>query len=199
MSKEQEIKIKINKESARIFEAPEENTTPAFAENETEKEKIFQSWKIGLILFLRACFFDADFRASSGRCAARFRQSHSFFGGILLTALFWILAALKNGSVKIPKSALLISCGAIVSVWLASALSSGNAGLSLAGKLYDLDTFSMFFAASLALFFGSMFFQSEKRAFVFYLLLFFSAFIAFAFQFFHLIFGINIIPFNIFP
>ena len=89
------------------------------------------------------------------------------FGGILLTAFFWILSAIVKGSVKVPKSALLISCGAIVLVWLASALSSGNAGLSLAGKLYDLDTFSMFFAASLALFFGSMFFQSEKELLVF--------------------------------
>ena len=85
------------------------------------------------------------------------------FGGILLTAFFWILAALKNGSVKIPKSALLISCLAVVLVWLVSALLSGNTGLSLAGKLYDLDTFSVFFAAGLALFFGSIVFQPEKE------------------------------------
>ena len=121
-----------------------------------------------------------------------------FFGGILLTAFFLILSAFKR-SVKIPKSALLISCGAAVLVWLTSALLSGNASLSLAGKLYDLDTFSMFFASSLALFFGSMFFQSEKRVFVFYFLLFLSAIFAFLFQFLHLVFGINIIPFNIFP
>ena len=121
------------------------------------------------------------------------------FGGILLTAFFWILSAIQRGSVKIPKSALLISCLAVVLVWLVSALFSGNAGLSLAGKLYDLDTFSVFFAASLALFFGSMIFQSEKRAFVFYLLLFCSAFVVFLFQLLHLVFGINIIPFNIFP
>ena len=57
------------------------------------------------------------------------------FGGILLTAFFWILSAIVKGSVKVPKSALLISCGAIVLVWLASALSSGNAGLSLAGEI----------------------------------------------------------------
>ena len=123
----------------------------------------------------------------------------SFFGGILLTAFFWILSAIVKGSVKVPKSALLISCLAVVLVWLASALFSGNAGLSLAGKLYDLDTFSVFFAASLALFFGSIIFQSEKKAFIFYLLLFCSAFVVFLFQLLHLVFGINIIPFNIFP
>ena len=205
MSKEQEIKIKINKESARIFETPgiserpEESVAPAFVAGKTQKKrKFFNPGKLAAF-FLRPCFSDADFRRSSSRRPARFRQNHSFFGGILLTAFFWILSAIQRGSVKIPKSALLISCGAIVLIWLASALSSGNAGLSLAGKLYDLDTFSVIFAASLALFFGSMIFQSEKRAFVFYLTLFCSSFVVFLFQLLRLVFGINIIPFNIFP
>ena len=57
MSKEQEIKIKINKESARIFETPgiseraEESVAPAFVAGKTQKEKVFQFGKIGNFLF----------------------------------------------------------------------------------------------------------------------------------------------------
>ena len=106
-----------------------------------------------------------------------------FFGDILLTAFFLILSAFKKGNVKIPKSALLISCGAVVLVWLASALLSGNASLSLAGKLYNLDTFSMFFASSLALFFGSIIFQSEKEFLFFIFCCFYRLFLRFCFNF----------------
>lgn len=176
VNEEIEIKIKINKE-----------------------KKFFNPEKLTAFFFYALVFLMPIFALPLAVAPLASGKAILLFGGILLTAFFWILSAIAKGSVKIPKSALLISCLAVVLVWLASALSSGNAGLSLAGKLYDLDTFSVFFAASLALFFGSIIFQSEKRAFVFYLLLFFSAFVVFAFQFFHLVFGINIIPFNIFP
>ena len=206
MSKEQEIKIKINKESARIFETPgiserpEESVAPAFATGKTQKErKFFNPEKLAAFFFYALVFLMPIFAVPLVVAPLASGKAILLFGGILLTAFFWILAALKNGSVKIPKSALLISCLAVVLVWLVSALLSGNTGLSLAGKLYDLDTFSMFFAAGLALFFGSIVFQPEKRAFVFYLLLFCSSSIVFLFQLLHLVFGINIIPFNIFP
>lgn len=200
INEEKEIKIKIKKENARIFEKPEENMASAFpAGSAKEEKKFFNPEKLATFFFYALVFLMPIFALPLAVAPLASGKAILFFGGILLTAFFWILAALQKGSVKIPQSALLISCAAVVLVWLASALSSGNASLSLAGKLYDLDTFSVFFAASLALFFGSMIFQSEKRAFVFYLLLFLSSFIAFAFQFFHLIFGINIIPFNIFP
>ena len=84
MSKEQEIKIKINKESARIFETPgiserpEESVAPAFATGKTQKEKSFSIRENWPHSFLRPCFSDADFRRSFGRRPARFRQGHSF-------------------------------------------------------------------------------------------------------------------------
>ena len=173
---EKEIKIRINKE-----------------------KKFFNLEKMAALFFYALVFLMPIFAVPLAIAPVASGKAILFFGDILLTAFFLILSAFKKGNVKIPKSALLISCGAVVLVWLASALLSGNASLSLAGKLYNLDTFSMFFAASLALFFGPIIFQSEKRVFVFYFLLFLSAIFAFLFQFLHLVFGINIIPFNIFP
>src|SRR3989338_11457382 len=181
-NKEQEIKIKIVKE-----------------EEPKKERKFFNPEKLAVFFFYALVFLMPIFALPLAVAPLASGKAILFFGGILLTAFFWILSALIKGSVKIPKSALLISLGAVVSVWLASALSSGNANLSLSGKLYDLDTFSVMLAAGLALFFGSMIFQPGKRVFVFYLLLFFSSFAVFFFQFLHLVFGINIIPFNIFP
>ena len=200
MEKETEIKIKTIKENSNSVEKFEESVAPASSAGKPEKErKFFNPEKLAAFFFFALVFLMPVFALPLAVAPLASGKAILFFGGILLTAFFWILSAFLKGSVKIPKSALLISCGAVVLVWLASALSSGNVGLSLMGKLYDLDTFSMIFAASLALFFGSIIFQSEKRVFVFYLLLFFSSFAVFFFQFFHLIFGINIIPFNIFP
>ena len=174
MSKEQEIKIKINKESARIFETPgiserpEESVAPAFVAGKTQKErKFFNPEKLAAFFFYALVFLMPIFAVPLAVAPFASGKAILLFGGILLTAFFWILSAIVKGSVKVPKSALLISCGAIVLVWLASALSSGNAGLSLAGKLYDLDTFSMFFAASLALFFRLNVFSVGKKSFWF--------------------------------
>ncbi len=200
MNEEKEIKIEINRKTADAVEAPEENAAPASSAGKPKKERnFFNPGKLAAFFFYALVFLMPIFALPLAVAPIASGKTVLFFGGILLTAFFWILSALQKGSVKIPKSALLVSLGAVVFAWLASALSSGNAGLSLAGKLYDLDTFSVIFAASLALFFGSMVFQSEKKVFSFYFLLFCSSFIVFLFQFFHLFFGINIIPFNIFP
>jgi len=199
-SKEQEIKIKIVKENTDVTEAPEKNSAPAEEAVRPKKERrFFGPEKLAVFFFYALVFLMPIFALPLAVAPLASGKAILFFGGILLTAFFWILSALVQGSVKIPKSILLVSLGAVVSVWLASALSSGNIGLSLAGKLYDLDTFSVMLAASLALFFGSMIFQSEKKVFAFYLTLFGSSFIVFLFQLLHIIFGINIIPFNIFP
>jgi len=176
-----EIKIKIVKEEAK------------------KEKQFFNSEKLAAFFFYALIFLMPIFALPLAVAPIASGKATLFFGGILLSAFFWIFSALAKGSVKIPKSALLISCGAVVLVWLASALSSGNVGLSLMGKLYDLDTFSVIFAAGLALFFGSMIFQPGKRVFVFYLTLFCSSFVVFLFQLLHLVFAINIIPFNIFP
>src|SRR3989344_3389758 len=199
-NKEQEIKIKIVQEDTDIVEEPKENSAPSSSAGKPKKEmKFFNPEKLAAFFFYALVFLMPIFALPLAVAPIASGKAILFFGGILLTAFFWIFSALAKGSVKIPKSALLVSLGAVVSVWLASAFYSGNAGLSLLGKLYDLDTFSVMLAAGLALFFGSIIFQSEKRVFGFYFLLFCSSFVVFSFQLLYLVFGINIIPFNIFP
>src|SRR3990167_9163286 len=134
-NKEQEIKIKIVKE-----------------EEPKKERRFFNPEKLAAFFFYALVFLMPVFALPLAVAPLASGKAILFFGGILLTAFFWILSALIKGGVKIPKSALLVSLGAVVLVWLASALSCGNVGFSLIWKLYDLDTFSMIFAASLALF-----------------------------------------------
>jgi len=131
--------------------------------------------------------------------ALPFAVSKAFllYFGISLAFFFWLLKCLQKGEIKIPKSLLLLSVVLVVVVWLISSLFSGNIRLSLIGRGYEIGTFSFFLFLSLALFLISLLFQSEKRGVAFYLLIFISALIAFLFQFFHTLFGINIIPFSI--
>ncbi len=132
--------------------------------------------------------------------ALPFAASKAFllYFGVSLAFFFWLLACLQKGEIKIPKSLLLLSVVLMVVVWLISSLFSGNASFSLIGRGYEIGTFSFFLFLSLALFLISLIFQSEKRGVIFYFLIFISALVAFLFQFFHTLFGVNIIPFNIF-
>ena len=118
--------------------------------------------------------------------------------GVLASAFIWLLVALQRGQIKIPKSFLLASLAAVVLVWLFSSLFSNNVLISLIGKVYDIDTFSVIAFAALLLFLTSVLFQSEKRVFTFYFLIFISSLFLFLFQFLHVIFEIDIIPIKIF-
>lgn len=128
-----------------------------------------------------------------------FSKTLLLYVGISLAVLFWLLARLQKGEIKIPKSAVLLAAAGIVVVWFVSSLFSSSHGLSLIGRGYEIDTFFFFLFMSLALFLISVLFQTEKRILTFYLLILLSGLVVFVFQFFHAIFNINIIPFNIFP
>src|SRR3989344_4474835 len=174
-NEERKIKIRKIQESAEIEENLKENGVIK------KGGKFFNFEKLSAFVFCALVFLATVFATPLAVAPVASGKSILFFGGIFLSAFFFILSAIQKGSVKILKSALLISCGAIVFVWVISGF------------------FSAMFTAGLALFLGSMIFQSKKRVFVFYLLLFLSSFIAFLFQLLHLVFGINIIPFNVFP
>lgn len=193
-----EVKIKINKNNSDDSVATEtgemETAIPVLA-----KKKFFSFEKFSAFIFYAVVFLMPIFALPLVVAPIASSKAIIFYCGIFLAVMFFTLSATRKGTVNIPKSALLASSGLVALVWLASSLFSGNIGLSLLGKLYDTDTFVLILTSFLSLFLGSMIFQSEKRAIVFYLTLFCSAIVVFLFQFFHIVFGINIIPFNIFP
>lgn len=120
------------------------------------------------------------------------------YSSVLVSAFLWLLGVLRSSQIKIPKSSLLAALAAVALTWLFASLFSGNAAISLLGKVYDIDTFSVIAFAALLMFLSSILFQSEKRIFTFYFLLFISSFFLFLFQFLHIVFKIDIIPFKVF-
>lgn len=121
-----------------------------------------------------------------------FSKALIFYIAVGAVFLLWLIARLQKGGIKIPKSALLLSLAGIVLVRLASSLFSLNPKLSLIGAGYEIDTFFFFLFAGIGLFLTSILFQSEKRAAVFYSLLFVSAVAVFVFQLVHIVFNLNI-------
>lgn len=117
---------------------------------------------------------------------------------VLAAAIFWLLAALRSGQIKIPKSSLLSVLAAMVLVWLFASFFSNNPAVSFFGKVYDIDTFSILGFVSLLMFLTSVLFQSEKRVFAFYFLLFISSFFLLLSQFLRAIFGADLTSVQIF-
>ena len=91
------------------------------------------------------------------------------------------------------------SMAGITIAWTVSALFSGNIGLSMIGRGYEIDTVIFSIFALVTVFLASIFYNTEKRVFTFYSLLMLSSLLVFAFQFFHTLFGFNLIPMAIFP
>ncbi len=127
-----------------------------------------------------------------------FKANLAYFA-ILLAFVFLMIDCLRKGEVTIPKSFLLLAGLVVALIWLIASLFSDNINLSLIGQGYEIGTFSFFLFLFLGLFVVSSVFRSEKRGYVFYTLLFISAVLIFIFQFFHILFNINLIPGVSFP
>lgn len=109
--------------------------------------------------------------------------------GAALSAFFWLLSRLREGRIRIPKSAVLFGAGGLLLAWFVSAIFAGKGYLPLIGKIYEWDTVIFMAFGAILLFMATALFQSEKRAFNFYLLLLISSATVFAFQVAHIFFG----------
>lgn len=112
--------------------------------------------------------------------------------GVLSVSFFWLLLRIQGGAVKIPKSFLLFSSFLIILAWLVSSLFSGHIQLSIVGKIYESDTFSIIASAVLMMFFASVLLNTRRRISKFYGLLFSSAFAVFVFQIANIAFKFNL-------
>lgn len=118
---------------------------------------------------------------------------------ISLMVFFWALGVLQKNQIIIPKSTLFLSAIAIVFVWFLSSLFSGNQQISFVGKGDEVGTLLFFLLLASSMFLSSVFLNTEKRAMTFYSLIFGSGLVVFLFQLLHMVFKINIIPFDVFP
>src|SRR3990167_2479250 len=106
MEKETEIKIKTIKENSNSVEKFEESVAHASSAGKPEKErKFFNPEKLAAFFFFALVFLMPVFALPLAVAPLASGKAVLFFGGVFLSAFFWILSAFLKGSVKIPKSA----------------------------------------------------------------------------------------------
>jgi tetratricopeptide (TPR) repeat protein len=202
-----EIRINIHKEHFNL--SREDNSSSHNSDVEVEKEEININKKLPSLLknrwhtvtkyiFWILAFLLPIWVLPSTLFPLEINKAYLTFALIAVGSIFWVVARIQESSISIPKSSILLSVVFIIAAWLISSIFSDNLSLSFIGEGYQLDTFSAIaFFGILAILF-SILFQSEKDVLRIYYLIFYSSIFVFIFQFFQTLFGISLLPFDIF-
>lgn len=92
--------------------------------------------------------------------------------GVTLALFFWLIARLGEGKFVVPKDRLILFAGLIPLVFLIASLFSSSKYVSFFGSGFEMGTFGSMLILFILLFLSSIYFQSEKRLWYFYALLF---------------------------
>jgi tetratricopeptide (TPR) repeat protein len=92
--------------------------------------------------------------------------------GASLSLFFWLIARLGEGSFHIPKDRVMIAGAVIPLVFLISSFFSSSKYLSFFGGSFESGTVASIFVLFVLFFLSSMYFQTERRFWYFYVTLF---------------------------
>lgn len=111
--------------------------------------------------------------------------------GMTLAVFFWLIARLGEGKFSIPKDRLILFAAVIPLVFLCASLFSSSKYVSLFGSGFEMGTFGSMLIMFILFFLSSIYFQSEKRIWYFYILLFVGAGILAVFELFNMFVGFS--------
>ena len=111
--------------------------------------------------------------------------------GITLSVFFWLIARLGEGKFKVPKDRLIIFAGIIPFVFLISSFFSSSLYISLFGNGFEMGTFGSMLILCVIFFLSAMFFQTEKRLWYFFKILFLDAIILSVFELLNIFIGFD--------
>ncbi|MCW9054380.1 MAG: tetratricopeptide repeat protein [Candidatus Pacebacteria bacterium] len=117
--------------------------------------------------------------------------------GVLIVALLWVVARLKENKVSIPMSLVSISFLALPLIALVAAVFSGNMIHSLVGQSLSMDTAFMMLVLSLGFGVGALLFNSKDKIIKLYLAMIGSALILFVFQVARLFLGEDMLSLSV--
>lgn len=109
--------------------------------------------------------------------------------GMTLAVFFWLIARLGEGKFSIPKDKIILFGALIPIVFLCASLFSSSKYISLFGSGFEMGTFGSMLILFLLFFLSSIYFQTEKRIWYFYVLLFVGATILAVFELFNMFVG----------
>ncbi|MDD5032510.1 MAG: tetratricopeptide repeat protein [Candidatus Pacebacteria bacterium] len=120
--------------------------------------------------------------SSAGVFTLSVSKSLLIFSLVLVSAVFYLIHVLQEGSIIYPKNILFLALCGVLAATLVSSFFSGIFSVSFFGYGGEINTFSFLLAASVALFLVSSIFKTEKDALIFLFLFVFSSVIVFASQ-----------------
>ncbi|KKS16369.1 MAG: hypothetical protein UU71_C0003G0003 [Parcubacteria group bacterium GW2011_GWB1_41_6] len=123
-----------------------------------------------------------------------FNKSFLAFSAVIVSFLLWIGYVLQNGTIRLPKSLLLLVFCGLVLVWLFSSIFSLNRNLSLIGAGSEVGTLAGLGFSGLAMFLVSILFRSQKDILRFFYFLFLSIFLVFVLQALQTFFDLSFFP-----
>lgn len=148
---------------------------------------------IGFLVFALPLFF-----LPVGGLSLEFSKSFFVAFVALIAFLLWIIGRLQDGSFSMPRSAVLLSFGAIALVAVISALFSDVRPVSIFGFFYEFGTAASFLALFVLLALTAVLFQSERRVLALYGALVASFAVVLVFQVIRIVAGNDTLSFGMF-
>jgi tetratricopeptide (TPR) repeat protein len=111
--------------------------------------------------------------------------------GVTLAMFFWLIARLGEGKFTIPRDRLILFAGIVPIVFLISSFFSSSLYISLLGNGFEIGTFGSVLIMFCIFFLSSIYFNTEKRLWIFFLSLFSGALIVLLFQVLNIFIGLN--------
>lgn len=150
-------------------------------------------WILLITIFLLPIFFIPITGISLG-----IAKGFLFAIAVSISFLFWLISCLKRGEVSFPKSSILLSFGVVALVFLISSLFSPAVSVSMFGFGNETGTFITVLLLFLLMFLSSIFFQSTKRVFYVYSVIFVSTLIVMLFEIARIFFDPSFLAFGVF-
>ncbi|MDE2031071.1 MAG: tetratricopeptide repeat protein [Patescibacteria group bacterium] len=109
--------------------------------------------------------------------------------GMTLALFFWLIARLGEGKFLIPKDKIIIFASLIPIVFLISSFFSSSKYVSLFGSGFEIGTFGSVLVLFILFFLSSIYFQTERRLWSFYRVMFLGAVILAVFELINIFVG----------
>ncbi len=109
--------------------------------------------------------------------------------GMTLALFFWLIARLGEGKFVIPKDRLILYGALIPIIFFVASLFSSSKYVSFFGSGFEMGTFGSMLVLFILFFLASIYFQTEKRIWYFYVLLFAGAAFLAVFELFNMFVG----------
>ncbi len=111
--------------------------------------------------------------------------------GATLSLFFWLISRLGDGKFVVPKDKLILFAGAIPLVFLLASFFSSSLYISLFGSGFELGTFGSMLVLFIIFFLSTIYFQSEKRLWLFIKALFLGGLVLAFFELLNIFIGFD--------